>query len=196
MLNKTFLQLFLLMVILLISFFFFKNYFIKKNITNTSKNVETINNEKDLNEKKSNLIYNIEYISEFKDGDFYVISSEFAEIIYDKTELIKMKKVIATINLNGSMPIKIYADNAIYNDINNNTNFYGNVLMTYNMHIINSDNLDLLFEKNLAVLSNNIIYKNLNTKLEADKVEFNLITKNSKIFMNNLSDTVKIVNIN
>ena len=196
MLNKTFLQLFLLMVILLISFFFFKNYFIKKNITNTSKNVETINNEKDLNEKKSNLIYNIEYISEFKDGDFYVISSEFAEIIYDKTELIKMKKVIATINLNGSMPIKIYADNAIYNDINNNTNFYGNVLMTYNMHIINSDNLDLMFEKNLVVLSNNIIYKNLNTKLEADKIEFDLITKNSKIFMDNLSDTVKIVNIN
>jgi len=196
MLNKTFLQLFLLMVILLISFFFFKNYFIKKNITNTSKNVETINNEKDLNEKKSNLIYNIEYISEFKDGDFYVISSEFAEIIYDKTELIKMKKVIATINLNGSMPIKIYADNAIYNDINNNTNFYGNVLMTYNMHIINSDNLNLMFEKNLAILSNNIIYKNLNTKLEADKIEFDLITKNSKIFMDNLSDTVKIVNIN
>ena len=196
MLNKTFLQLFLLMVILLISFFFFKNYFIKRNKINTSKNVETINNEKDLNEKKSNLIYNIEYISEFKDGDFYVISSEFAEVIHNKTELIKMKKVIATINLNSSMPIKIYADNAIYNDINNNTNFYGNVLMTYNMHIINSDNLNLMFEKNLATLSNNIIYKNLNTKLEADKIEVDLITKNSKIFMDNLSDTVKIVNIN
>lgn len=196
MLNKTFLQLFLFMVVFLISFFFLKIYFIKKNITNTSKNVETINNEKNLNEKKSNLIYNIEYVSEFKDGDFYVISSEFAEIIHNKTELIKMKKVIATINLNASMPIKIYADNAIYNDINNNTNFYGNVLMTYNMHIINSDNLDLMFEKNLVVLSNNIIYKNLNTKLEADKVEVNLITKKSKIFMNNISDTVKIININ
>ncbi len=68
--------------------------------------------------------------------------------------------------------------------------------MTYNMHIINSDNLDLMFEKNLVVLSNNIIYKNLNTKLEADKVEVNLITKKSKIFMNNISDTVKIININ
>jgi len=191
MLNKTFLQLFLFMVVFLISFSFLKIFFIKKNITNTSKNVETINNE-----KKSNLIYNIEYISEFKDGNFYIISSEFAEVIHNKTELIKMKKVIATINLNSSMPIKIYADNAIYNDINNNTNFYGNVLMTYNMHIINSDNLDLMFEKNLVVLSNNIIYKNLNTKLEADKIEVNLITKNSKIFMNNISDTVKIININ
>jgi lipopolysaccharide assembly outer membrane protein LptD (OstA) len=196
MLNKTFLQLFLFIVIFLISFFFLKIYFIKKNITNTSKNVETINNEKNFNEKKSNLIYNIEYISEFKDGDFYVISSEFAEIVHNKTELIKMKKVIATINMNSSIPIKIYADNAIYNDINNNTNFYGNVLMTYNMHIINSDNLDLMFEKNLVVLSNNIIYKNLNTKLEADKIEVNLITKSSKIFMNNISDTVKIININ
>ncbi len=196
MLNKTFLQLFLFMVVFLISFFFLKIYFIKKNITNTSKNVETINNEKKLNEKKSNLIYNIEYVSEFKDGDFYVISSEFTEVINNKTELIRMKKVIATINLNASMPIKIYADNAIYNDINNNTNFYGNVLMTYNMHIINSDNLDLMFEKNLVVLSNNIIYKNLNTKLEADKIEVNLITKSSKIFMNNISDTVKIININ
>ena len=196
MLNKTFLQLFLFMVIFLISFFFLKIFFIKKNITNTSKNVETINNEKNLDKKKTNLIYNIEYVSEFKDGDFYVISSEFAEIIHNKTGLIKMKKVIATINLNGSMPIKIYADNAIYNDINNNTNFYGNVSMTYNMHIINSDNLDLMFEKNLVVLSNNIIYKNLNTKLEADKIEVNLITKSSKIFMNNISDTVKIININ
>jgi len=196
MLNKTFLQLLLFMIIFLISFFFLKIYFIKKNITNTLKNVETINNERNLNEKKSNLIYNIEYVSEFKDGDFYVISSEFAEVIHNKTELIKMKKVIATINLNSSMPIKIYADNAIYNDINNNTNFYGNVLMTYNMHIINSDNLDLMFEKNLVVLSNNIIYKNLNTKLEADKIEVNLITKSSKIFMNNISDTVKIININ
>ena len=191
MLNKTFLQLFLFMVIFLISFFFLKTYFIKKNITNTSKKVEIINNE-----KKSNLIYNIEYVSELKDGDFYVISSEVAEVIHNKTELIKMKKVIATINLNSSVPIKIYADNAIYNDINNNTNFYGNVLMTYNMHIINSDNLDLMFEKNLVVLSNNIIYKNLNTKLEADKIEVNLITKSSKIFMNNISDTVKIININ
>ena len=149
-----------------------------------------------LDMMETNLSQIQEYVSELKDGDFYVISSEFAEVINNKTELIRMKKVIATINLNASVPIKIYADNAIYNDINNNTNFYGNVLMTYNMHIINSDNLDLMFEKNLVVLSNNIIYKNLNTKLEADKVEVNLITKKSKIFMNNISDTVKIININ
>ena len=40
------------------------------------------------------------------------------------------------------------------------------------------------------------LLENLNTKLEADKIELNLITKSSKIFMNNISDTVKIININ
>ena len=202
MVNKTFLQIFLFSIIVVIIIFFFKNYFIKKNIPNITQkieNVESIEN-KDKNnnveKKKSNIIYNIEYISEFKNGNFYVISSQYGELIYDKPELINMKMVIATINLNNSAPITISADYAVYNNINHDTKFYENVLMTYNEHVTNSDNLDLMFEKNLATLSNNIVYKNLNTKLEADKMEIDLITKNSKIFMNNASDTVKIVSIN
>ena len=101
MLNKTFLQIFLFSIIVVISIFFFKNYFIKKNIPNITQkieNVESIEN-KDKNnnveKKKSNIIYNIEYISEFKNGNFYVISSQYGELIYDKPELINMKMVIA-----------------------------------------------------------------------------------------------------
>jgi len=168
----------------------------KKNMPNISKNIENIDKNKITDEIKSNIIYNIEYVSEFKNGNFYVISSKLGELIYAQPELIKMKKVIATINLNNSSPITISADNAVYNNINHDTKFYENVLMTYNEHTTNSDNLNLMFEKNLATLSNNIIYNNLNTKLEADKMEINLITKNSKIFMKNASDSIKIVNIN
>ncbi len=196
MLKKTYLQLFLFFIIILISILFFRNYLMKKNMPNISKNIENIDKNKITDEKKSNIIYNIEYVSEFKNGNFYVISSELGELIYAQPELINMKKVIATINLNNSSPITISADNAVYNNINHDTKFYENVLMTYNEHTTNSDNLDLMFEKNLATLSNNIIYNNLNTKLEADKMEINLITKNSKIFMNNASDTIKIVSIN
>jgi lipopolysaccharide export system protein LptA len=185
------------MVILIISFFFFKIYFTKDNMVNTSKNIEINENNETLNKKESNLIYNIEYVSELNDGYFYVISSEFAEITQiGASDQVEMKNVVATINFNNSNPIKIYADNASYNDINSDTNFYGNVLMTYNEHIINSDNLDLMLGKNLATLSNNVVYKNLDTKLEADKVEVDLITKNSKVFMYNSSNTVKLVNIN
>ena len=100
-----------------------------------------------------------------------------------ESDKIKMKNVVATINLNNSKPIKIYADNAYYNDINSNTNFYGNVLMTYNEHIINSDNLDLMLGKNLATLSNNIVYKNffsfkVKTFYYVAKFIFSLIKKN------------------
>ena len=196
MLNKTFLQLFLLMAVVLISIFFFRFYFIKEKTLAISKNIEIIDEKKILDEKKSNLIYNIEYVSEFKNGSFYVISSEYGELIYDQPDIIKMKKVTAIINTDNSNPIRIYADNATYNNANHNTQFYENVLMNYNEHSTNSDNLDLIFGTNLATLSNNIIYRNLDTKLLADKMEINLVTKNSKIFMNNNSKTVKIVSIN
>ena len=192
MLNKKLLQFFLLIITVVISIFFFKIYFMKEETSNISTNIDK---KEILNKREYNLIYNIEYISEFKDGNFYIISSKYGELVYDKPELIKMKKVTAIINLNNSNPITIFADNATYDNVNYNTSFYGNVIMSYNEHSTNSDNLDLLFKKNLATLSNNIIYKNLNTKLKADKMEINLITKNSKIFMNNNSDSVKIVSM-
>ena len=195
MLNKKLLQFFLLIITAVISIFYFKIYFMKEETSNISTNIKNIDKKEILNKRESNLIYNIEYISEFKDGNFYIISSKYGELDYNKPELIKMKKVTAIINLNNSNPITIFADNATYDNVNYNTSFYGNVIMSYNEHSTNSDNLDLLFKKNLATLSNNIIYKNLNTKLKADKMEINLITKNSKIFMNNNSDSVKIVSM-
>ena len=193
--NKTFIQLFLFVIIIVTSVFFFKFYFISNKTLNISNNIETIDKKETLNTKKSNLIHNIEYVSEFKNGSYFIISSEYGELIYDKPELINMKKVTAIIHLKDSNPIKIFADNATYNNISYDTSFYENVIMSYNEHNTTSDNLDLIFGRNLATLSNNIIYKNLSTILRADKMEIDLITKNSKIFMNNNSDSVKIVSI-
>ena len=193
MLKKRFLQLFLLIIIIVITILFYKIYFIKENMPTVSKKIDK-NSSFDV--KNSNLIYNIEYISEFKDGSFYVITSEVGELIFDQPGLIKMEKVIATINLNNSSPIKISSDGAIYDNVNHNTKFYENVIMNYNEHNTNSDNLDLLLDKNLVTLFNNVTYKNLDAELKADKMEIDLITKNSKIFMNNFSDKINIVSIN
>ena len=79
MLNKTFLQLFLLVIVIIIPIFFFKSYFIKEKKSDISKNIENIDEQKILDKKKSNLIYNIEYVSEFKNGNYYIISSEYGE---------------------------------------------------------------------------------------------------------------------
>ena len=198
--KKIFLQIFLLLIVIIISIIFFRVYFVNKNIENSSNNIKIeLDNDDPKNnveEKESNLIYNIQYVSQDKNGNSYIINSKFGEVNNDKQELILLKEVTATINLKNSEPINITADNAIYNNVNYNTNFYENVLVVYTQHNITSDNLDLDFQKNIATVSNNINYKNLNTKLQADKIEIDLITKNSKIFMYNASEKVKIVSIN
>jgi len=192
--KKLFLQIFLLLIILLISITFFIIYF-GNNIADRPLDNNKIKSD-NLPKKESNLIYNIQYLSKDKEGNSYIINSKFGEVDGDKQEIVYLKKVTATISLKNSELINIYADNAVYNNINYNTNFYENVSVVYSEHHITSDNLDLDFKKNLATIFNNISYKNLNTKLQADKIEIDLITKNSKIFMFNKSEKVKIVSIN
>jgi hypothetical protein len=193
--KKTILQLFLLIVVLIISIIFFKTYFGNKSNDNSLININE-NKKKTSDQKKGNIIHNLKYVSSDKNGNNYIITSKNGELNEDKPEIILMTNVVATINMKNSKPITISSDTAIFNNVNYDTNFSKNVFVTYEEHIITSDNLDLIFEKNLATISKNIIYKNLNTVLEADKVEIDLITKNSKIFMNDKSKKVKIFNIN
>ena len=124
------------------------------------------------------------------------MTSKKGEFDNKNTNIILMENVEATIRSLNSDPIIIYSDNALYNKFNYDTNFYKNVMVSYGIHKITSDNLDLIFEKNLLTITNNVIYKNLNTKLEADKIEVDLITKNSKVFMNDKSKKVNIIKLN
>ena len=55
-------------------------------------------------------------------------------------------------------------------------------------------NRDEICQGDDKTIYNEVYFKNLNTTLQADKVEVDLISKNSKIFMNNNSKKVKIIN--
>ena len=189
--KKIFLQFFLFIIILSIFFVFYKIYF-------TDKKQKVVTD--DIDEKKitqsnsegSNLIYNIEYIAEDKKGSRYLLKSNYGELSTNDPNLITLQEVSAVITFDETEPINIVSDSALYNSENYDTKFYGNVIVVYTEHTITSDNLNLYFEKNLADILNNVVYKNLNTTLEADKIEIDLLTKNSKIFMNNSSKKVKI----
>ena len=195
--KKILLQLFFFLIIITISVIFFKAYFLNKDINKISTNTEIIKNKNISKDNKSNIMQNIKYISN-KDNDKnnYVIESEFGEFNNENTEIIKMTNVTATINIENSTPLKISSDKALYNSISYNTNFYENVIITYEDNVIFSKNLDLMFLKNLAVITNDIVYKNLDIKMLADKIEVDLITKNTKILMYDKSDKVKVMNIN
>jgi len=196
MYKKKFIQLSLLIFILIITFFIFKNYFQNENQEPPLQSVAIINKEGDQPNENNNLIKKIKYNAEDKNGNNYTIISEFGELSQDIPDLILMTNVSATIEMNNRSQIEIFSNSAQYNSFNYDTVFEGNVLMLYENHKISSEKLDLIFARNIAILSGNIIYKNLNTILEADKIEFDLITKNSKVFMNKKSEKVKIISLN
>ena len=188
--KKLLLQFFLFTIILIMIFFFYKIYFADKELNISA---ETNSDQKiSKNKKDSNIIYNIEYVAQDNDGNNYIVKSKYGELKNDQSNLIILKKVLATINIQNSPSIEITSDGANYNSINYDTEFYGNVTLTYVDHIINSDNLDLYFQKNLAYFSDNVVYKNLNNSIQADKIEIDLITKNSKIYMNNTFKKIKV----
>ena len=167
-------------------------YFYKNNKTNTNINKINNNNEISINKNSSNLIKNISYDSTDNLGNKYTIKSEIGEISIDNPSIVYMTNVEAIINLINSDPIIIKANHAKYNKINYETNFKEDILLTYQAHRITSQNLDLSFENNLATIYNKIVYDNNNIKISADILEIDLITKNSKIFMNNEYKKIKI----
>ena len=188
--KKLLLQFFLFTIILIMIFFFYKIYFADKELDISA---ETNSDQKiSKNKKDSNIIYNIEYVAQDNDGNNYIVKSKYGELKNDQSNLIILKKVLATINIQNSPSIEIASDSANYNSINYDTEFYGNVTLTYVDHIITSDNLDLYFQKNLAYFSDNVVYKNLNNSIQADKIEIDLITKNSKVYMNNTFKKIKV----
>ena len=89
----------------------------------------------------------------------------------------------AYIYLKDKNPVLITSKYALYNSINYETYFSENVILTFEINKLTSENLDFSFEKNIANAYNNVIYSNPDITSYADKLEIDLITKDSRIFM-------------
>ena len=188
--KKIITQLFLVIIILIISFIFQQKYFYKNN-----KEILKDSSDVDLKSSEENsFIEAFSYTAEDVKGNKYTIESKNANYEDNNSEAIIMTGVLATIDLVNSENIEIYAKKALYNTLNHDTNFSNGVLINYSNHNIESGNLDLSFDKKIAFIYKNIIYKNLTTTLRADKIEIDLITKDSKVFMYNKSKNIKIIN--
>ena len=91
-----------------------------------------------------------------------------------------------------SATIYINSDFAEYHNQTYETDFEKNVIVRYLEHLLNSEKMNLSFENNKATVSENVIYNNLDTNLKSDRIEVDLITKNSRIFMNDNNEKVMI----
>ena len=165
---------------------------------NTPQNIVSINQKKTIQvvegeENNSNKIENLEYIATDSLGNKYIIKADRGYLNKEDQKLIMMSKVSAEIVFSNAEEIYILSDTAIYNSQNFDTHFSNKIKVTYGQHIINSDEAKLIFSKSMAILYDNIIYNNINTELYADKMEIDLITKDSKIYMKYTNSKVKII---
>ena len=181
---KLFLQFFLIFSSVITSGIFFYEYYKKDEKTDQ---IQTVNNELEVN-----IIKDIKYYSRDNNGNIYEIFAESGIPVQEDDYLIELKKVQAEIIFDNNQKILISSDLALYNQDNYDTEFKKNVSIIFNKHTINCDNLKAFFSENIAKLSGNLVYKNLQTELVADVMEIDLLTKSTKTYMLNNNEKVKI----
>ena len=178
---KSLIQVSLITLVLVICGIIYYQYFYETPSRIISKKIETL--EKEKKKLSGNIIKDIEYKSEDEKGNFYVIKSKEGEFKDQNSDIILMTNVTAIMRLKDKTTIKLSSLNAKYNIVDSNTNFFNNVNLNYLNHNIVAENIDVFFKDSKLEAYNKLVYRNLDLSLIADKVEIDLITKNSKIFM-------------
>ena len=186
---------------LLIFFFTFLIFFYTKssndkNLIEKEKVVKLVENEniEILNEKieSLNIIEDVSYSAKDVRGNEYFLKAQEGTIDQNESNFIFLKSVKAIIDLKDYKLIEISSDFGKY-DINNyDTIFSKNVIITYLDNIITGDYLDFSWDKNLMLVSRDVILKNNKNSLQADVIEMDIEKRDIKIFMYEDSKKVNI----
>ena len=187
--KKIIIQIILFLILIIIFFFFYFKYFsAETTIRNSLKPDENIK----VIETENNLIKSLEYLSTDKKGNKYLITAEYGEISNTDGNIILMTNVEAELDFLEKDTVYLSSDFAEYNTLSLDTNFNKNVILNYTEHEVTSENMDLSFKDNFVSVYNNIVYKSSTNQLFADKLEIDLLSKDSKIFMYN-KKKIKII---
>ena len=202
MYKKIFFQFILLIILFFILWYIFYFY-----LREDSKIIELSNNniensqiylnsneetEKENSESHREITENLVYKSKDAKGNTYLLESKFGKTDIENKNIILLDQVTAKINSKGKPEISIKADNAEYDYDNLNTKFFNNVKIKYSSNIITSDNLDLIFNKNIANMYNNVFFKNDTSNAKADLINMNFLTGNINIKMYEESKKIEI----
>ena len=126
-------------------------------------------------------------------GNNYEINAGSGKIRLKNSDLIYMTNVTAYINLNNHETITINSDYANFNNKSYETKFIENVLIIQENQQITSEELYFSLEDNIILISKEVTFNKPGFNLKADKVEIDLITKNSKIFMDDKNKKIIVL---
>ena len=185
---------FIILFFSLLTFQYFKSSNEKKIVE--KKKIELVEKENlIIDEEKiesSNIIEDVSYSAKDIKGNEYFLRANEGIIDQNESNFIFLKSVKAIINLKDLKLVEISSDFGKYNIKNYDTIFSKNVIISYLDNIITGDYLDFSLDKNLMMMSKNVVLKNKKSTLQADVVEVNIETKDIKIFMYEENKSVKI----
>jgi len=181
---KTLIQLVLILILILIIFFISNKYFYTDDKIDELKNTSNLKIEKDkflnnkLDKKKiDNKILNLTYEKFDTNGNKYLIKAKKGLLDNKRPNIINMNEVEASLIYLNKEKLTIKAKEAIFNKENFKTSFSKNVKLLYKEQKLESDYLDFLFDKNIAIFRDNVKYYDKDIEAFADVVDINLITK-------------------
>ena len=172
---------FLLFIILIYSYFFGKREIVVNEIDTVEEEIYNSNIFKDVN-----------YTSRDAKGNEYILDASEGQIDLSDDKTVFLTNVKALIRLTNSNIINITSDYGKYNIDNYDTIFSKNVIVTYIDNKIEGDYLDFSLTRNTMIISKNLVYTNANNTLKADAIEIDINTKDTKIFMYEKNDKVRI----
>ena len=181
---KTLIQLALILMLFLIIFFIFNKYFYTEDKINEVKNTTSLSAEKndlsnkDLNKQNTdNEILNLTYEKFDTNGNKYLIKAKKGILDSKRPNIVYMSAVDASLIYFNNDKLTISSKEAIFNKENFKTTFSKNVKLIYQDQILESNNLEFLIDKNIAIFKDNVKYYNQNIEAFADIVIINLLTK-------------------
>ena len=184
---QTYIQIGILILIVVIIFLFYFNFFREIKVIDENNlsgiNLDVSKENKDNNNTDKNIILSLEYKSSDSLGNKYIIKSKSAESVSENLNFLKLVDVEATIYLVDKSPIFIYSNFADHDKSTFNTNFYESVKIQHEDIKIISDNLYLLYDENKVSLYNILQANNKKVELKADKIDFDILTKELRINM-------------
>ena len=144
----------------------------EKSLSNKPKeNTEPINSD-----YVKNLTKEIEYITSTKNGDIIKIFAKSGKTNLKNNNILELEDVNGTISSNKKSNVYISSKFAEYNFSEQNSKFYVDVEIKYINRVIICDNFDLKINDNIAVAYNNVIIKDNNSLMKAEKVTMNILT--------------------
>tara|TARA_Y200000002_G_C22658797_1_gene654731 strand:- start:993 stop:1535 length:543 start_codon:yes stop_codon:yes gene_type:complete len=164
----------------------------KKDVIKDTNKSEVNTNNFSVNNSIDSEIYNLSYKKFDIHNNVYLIEARKGTIKSENPEIIFMNNVTSSITYKNNEKLLISSKNAIFNKVDFETRFLDEVILLYKDHRLKSDTLEFLFNKNIAIFRDNVIYRNIDTKMFSDKIIIDLITKEIEITSKNNSEKIII----